>query len=123
MNQDELLSQILERIKVKYRYHEDTEKRARQELFAQLLGRDEHNNRKVTRTTLIAVLTYHYIAFVQDRYDLTSLPDVYDDFTTTVNPDLIESRFQPLNEKNILDMFVILSVYLYLVEHGKGDFV
>lgn len=122
MNQDELLSQILERVKVKYRYHEDTEKRARQELFAQLLGRDEHNNRKVTRTTLIAVLTYHYIAFVQDRYDLTSLPDVYDDFTTTVNPDLIESRFQPLNEKNILDMFVILSVYLYLVEHGKGDF-
>lgn len=120
--QDELLSQILERVKVKYRYHEDTEKRARQELFAQLLGRDEHNNRKITRTTLIAVLTYHYIAFVQDRYDLTSLPDVYDDFTTTVNPDLIESRFQPLNEKNIMDMFVILSVYLYLIEHGKGDF-
>lgn len=119
--EDELLSQILERIQVKYRYREEKEIRARQELFSQLLDRDEYNNRKVTRTTLIAVLTYHYIAFVQDRYDLTSLPDLYDDFTATVNPELIEARFQPLNEKNILDMFVILSVYLYLVENGKGD--
>lgn len=118
---DELLSQILERVKVKYRYHETAEIRARQALFAELLDREENNNRKVTRTMLIAVLTYHYIAFVQDRYDLTSLPDLYDDFTATVNPDLIEARFQPLNEKNILDMFVILSVYLYFVENGKGD--
>lgn len=122
-SQDELLQQIMERIKVRYRYHEEAEKRARHELFTQLLGKDVHHNRKITRTTLIAVLTYHYIAFVQDRSDLISLPDVYEDFTATLNPDLIESRFQPLNEKNILDMFVILSVYLYLIEYGKGDFI
>lgn len=118
---DGLLTEILDRAKVKYRYEELDERDARQELFEKLLARDGYVDRKITRTNLIAALTMRYLNESQDYYDLTSLPDIYDDFTTSVNPDLVESRFQPLNEKNILDMFVILSVYLYLIEYGKGE--
>lgn len=119
--EDETRKQIMELVQLKNRYYDPEQDIVRRELFASLLAQCGHGNRKITRTTLVAVLTRNYISSIQDRYDLNSLPELYDDFTATINPDLSVARFQPLNEKNMLDMYVILSVYLYLIEHGKGD--
>ena len=118
---DALRMRILEHVRFRYRYDERQEEQLRQQLFRQLISEREYLSHKITRTKLITVLTSRYLADVQDRNDLNSLPEIYDDFKASLEPGLIESRFQPLNEKNMLDMYVILSVYLYLVEHGKGD--
>lgn len=119
--EDETRKRIMELVQLKNRYYDPERDTLRRELFAELLEQCGYENRKVTRTTLVAVLTRNYISSIQDRYDLNSLPELYDDFTATINPDLSVARFQPLNEKNMLDMYVILSVYLYLIENGKGD--
>ena len=94
------------------------ESRSRQ-LFAELLSEKNYFNKKITRTMLISVYTHYYIYYLVDSYSVQSFPQLYDDFIASINPVLEKARFQPLNEKNILDMFVIVSLYLYFLENGR----
>ncbi|MDO4322182.1 MAG: hypothetical protein Q4C61_06610 [Lachnospiraceae bacterium] len=75
-------------------------------------------SRRVSRSTLIAACMSYYVVKLQDE-EIESFSELYDDFTSSVNPILRECRFQPLSEKNILDMYVLLSLYFYIVENGK----
>lgn len=112
---DPRLNQVISRVKNRYYVNETV----LQTLLTEILEEKRFFERKVTRTTLIAIYTSYYLSLLQDTYGIESLPDLYDDFTSSINPILEEARFQTLNEKNILDMYVLLSLYFYLIENGK----
>lgn len=88
-------------------------------LLTNLIYERLHFERKLTRTALLAICTSNYVSLIPDTDSIDSFQDLYEDFLSTVNTSLIESRFQPLHEKNVLDMYIILSLYFYLAENGK----
>ncbi len=89
------------------------------ELFTRLLKERYYRNRRVTRTTFIAVYVLKYISLLADTCSLESFAELCEDFDWSISPELERARFQPLQEKNILDMYVLLSIYYYLLENGQ----
>jgi len=73
--------------------------------------------KRVSRTQLLSVNMSNYIVLLNESEDIESFPELFEDFKATVNRDLVEARFQPLSERNILDLYVILSLYFYMIEN------
>ena len=71
----------------------------------------------ITRSRLLVLLTEYYIGLLEDSPEMLSFPEIYDDFTDTVNLYLEDARFQTFSEKNIFDVYMLLSVYLYVIEN------
>lgn len=70
--------------------------------------------KRITRTQFLALITYDYLAALDGDMLITNFSDVIDDYISQMNNKLQEARFQPFSVKNILDMYVILSVYYNL---------
>ncbi len=110
-----LLDQIMQRLTTRACIKMDVLR----ELFTRLLKEKYYRNRRVTRTTFIAVYVLKYISLLADTCSLESFTELCEDFDWSISPELERARFQPLQEKNILDMYVLLSLYYYLLENGQ----
>ena len=76
--------------------------------------------KRITRSTFVSIYTSYYLSLLNERTGIESFRDLYDDFVIdSINPMLEEARFQTFSEKNILDMYVLVSLYMYLVDNGK----
>lgn len=87
-------------------------------MMAELLVRRMRYDKRVTRSELISIHFNYYIALLNEMDELDTFPDVFEDYDATISPILEEARFQPLSEKNILDMYVVMALYFYLVENN-----
>lgn len=86
------------------------------ELFGQLLASKNLYTRRITRSMLIAAHLCYYLTDDTQYEHITSFPELYEDFTADLNTNLEDARYQPFSGKNILDMYVILSVYLQIID-------
>ena len=112
---DDTMNRILK--KVETRYAPDIA--GLRKLFTHMLAGQEAAERTVTRTTVLSICLIHYVELFYETEGILSFPDLYGDFAAYVNPILTDCRFQPLHEKNILDMYIILSLFFYITENGS----
>ena len=111
---DPEMNALLERVSGRYLViDEDMEL-----LMAELLVRRMRYDKRVTRSELISIHFNYYIALLNETEGLDTFPEVFEDYDTTISPILEEARYQPLSEKNILDMYVVMALYFYLVENN-----
>ena len=82
------------------------------------INRHFDEKKRHTRNELIAYHLNSYIPLINETEGLDTFSDVFEDYAATINPFLEEARFQPLSEKNIFDMYVVISLYFYLVENN-----
>lgn len=86
------------------------------------LSRPEKNlasgERRITRSTFLSLCLSEYITTLEDVENIRSFPELYRDFLDTVNPQLEEARFQPFQEKNLMDLYILFSLYFYVVRNG-----
>lgn len=109
------LNAVINKISEKYWFNEDMVL----EQLDKLLEERNLKKKRIGRSALIAVYASYYITMLGETVSIETFPDLYDDFVSTINPILGEARYQPLSEKNILDMYVLFSLYFYVVKHGK----
>ena len=75
--------------------------------------------KKLTRYEFIMPHLHYFIRHIDDVIDdIIDFPDMLESFKEKVNNDLVEARYQPISEKNIFDMYIILFLYFYLVENN-----
>lgn len=75
-------------------------------------------NKRISRSRLIILTAQYYVnVLLRDTPDLYSFPDIREDLSDIMDQYLENARYQKFSEKNILDMYVLLSVYLYVIEH------
>ena len=70
-------------------------------------------DKRITRSELISMHFNYYIALLNETEGLYTFPDVFSDYADTINPFLEEARYQPLSEKNIFDMYIVMELYFY----------
>lgn len=70
------------------------------------------NPTHITRTGMIAA--FYEVCRTKTDQEGMSLPDLFEDCASKLNPILVESRFQPLNTGNIFDVFMVMMLYRYL---------
>ena len=73
----------------------------------------------MTRTALITAYYYWYNTINEHNETEKNFIDVIADYTNPViglNSYLAQAGYQPISEKNIFDMAVIFSSYVYLVK-------
>lgn len=70
------------------------------------------NSMRVTRTELIAA--FYEVCRTKTDQEGMSLMDLFKDCEMKLSPILVESRFQPLREGNIFDVFMVMMLYRYL---------
>lgn len=117
---DEMLQKLLTKCQ-KINYDIPDEERT---LFLNVMLR-EH---KITRSEL---LSWHFNAYCYDLdtdldsetgyEDLYDFPTILKDYKDNINPVLEEARYQPLSEKNILDVYVILTLYFYFIRRVEEE--
>jgi len=73
-------------------------------------------NSRVTRSGLIALYFNYYKSLMEDTGDISSFPELYEDFCCSIDPVLEEARYQRIDPKNILDMYVVFSLYFHMLE-------
>ncbi|MBR2527656.1 MAG: hypothetical protein IKE58_04180 [Blautia sp.] len=75
--------------------------------------------RRVTRNQLVSAFALMYQASIYEINGLDTFPDIYFNFKKEIDPYLTASRFQTFSEKNLLDLYLLLSIYHYLICNGK----
>ena len=111
---DDILNGILKKVSGRY-YSVDS---ASELLMTEALICRLRFDKRVTRSELIAIHFNYYIALMNETEGLDTFPDVFEDYAATINPYLEEARYQPLSEKNIFDMYIVIALYFYLVENN-----
>lgn len=79
---------------------------------------NEAVDKNITRSKLIAIYANYYICRYHNK-KINSFSKFYEDFTDKINTQLDGARFQIFSEKNILDIYVLISVYMYLCEKNQ----
>ena len=64
---------------------------------------------RVTRTRLIAA--FYYLYLLRGSGEEMSLPELCEDFCAQIDPILEQARYQKISEKNLFDVFVLISLY------------
>ena len=75
---------------------------------------------RITRSELLALHFNSYV-FLLDPETQRSFPSVYKNYSEATRELLAAARFQPLNTKNIFDMYLVCELYLYLLENNGCD--
>ncbi len=84
------------------------------QILVELLEEQGLIERYVNRSALMSVLASYYVATMDTDNYADDLRSLYEGFGELVNLPLEEARFQPFHEKNILDLYVILAIYLHI---------
>ena len=72
----------------------------------------------ISRSTFIAVYYNYYLCFELDKISgVETFKDIYDDFKNKIDIELEKARFQRMSEKNILDLYVLISLCVFVVEN------
>ena len=71
--------------------------------------KDLEHLERIGRTAIIAAV-YHHLSSSEDSRG-RSMPQLYDAFCRMADPILEESRYQPISEKNLFDMFTLFELY------------
>ena len=72
----------------------------------------------ISRSTFIAVYYNYYLCFELDKISgVETFKDIYDDFKNKIDIELGKARFQRMSEKNILDLYVLISLCVFVVEN------
>ncbi len=108
------LNNILGKVSSKYYFAKDEDAMLVLEKYIEM----KDSKKRIRRTDLITLHFNFYIALLNETEGLTSFPDVFEDYVSTINPLLEQSRFQPISEKNIFDMYIITELYFYLLENN-----
>lgn len=111
---DDLLDSILKKVSGRYYSIDQTSEL----LMTEALICRQRFDKRVTRSELIAIHFNYYIALLNETEGLVSFPEVYEDYAAAINPYLEEARYQPISQKNIFDMYIVLALYFYLVENN-----
>lgn len=116
--EDEDLNRIIRRVTGRY----DVNEKAVLPLLNKVLEERAPAGGRISRSTLIAAYVSYYIMLLNDsegesKSKIKTFPQLYEDFASELNPKLKDARFQPLSEKNIFDMYVLLSLYQYVIEN------
>lgn len=111
---DDKLQALLDKVSSKY-YTVDT---GSDLLLNELMVLRLKGKNRITRSELITLHLNYYTALISDEEDLLTFPDIFTDYADTINPILEEARYQPLSQKNIFDMYVVYSLYFYLLENS-----
>lgn len=111
---DQDLLEVVEICASRYGFDEEDGLSVLEDLVQEKLNR----NIRITRTAFVIAYGNYYLSLLEETPDVISFPDLFDDFSSTINPILEDARFQKLSEKNILDLYVVISIYRYLAENG-----
>ena len=111
--QDELLQKTVDYVSHGNRINRTLALKTMDELLKTRIKPDK----RISRTTLITIYTAYYVTLLEETEGIDSFPDLSEDFRASIDPYLQECRYQTLSEKNILDMFVLISLYYYLIEN------
>lgn len=112
---DDTMNRIIKKVETRY----TPDMTGLRKLFTHMLDRRVPVKKSVTRTTVLCLCLFRYLAEELGEINgILSFPNLYNDFASYVNPTLEDCRFQLLHEKNILDMYIILSLFFYVTENG-----
>lgn len=105
------------------KYPEDTDFLRVIDSLDRRLSHPERNispeDRRVTRSTFLSLCLSDYIPVLEDVENIDSFPELYRDFLDRISPQLEDARFQTFQEKNLMDLYVLLSLYFYVIKNGK----
>lgn len=73
--------------------------------------------KRVTRSGLIALYTHYYTTLLDDTVNFNSFAEMCEDFCSVIDPILEEARYQKISVRNILDVYVLFTLYFYMIEH------
>ena len=111
--EDTILNDLLKRVSSRYYTVDDSSEL----LLTEALVRRLKYDKRITRSELIS-MHFNYYILSYETEDLDTFPDVFNHYADTINPILEEARYQLLSEKNIFDMYVVISLYFYLMENN-----
>ncbi|MCD8148326.1 MAG: hypothetical protein LUE92_01930 [Clostridiales bacterium] len=86
--------------------------------LTEVVNAEPLDRKTTTRSRFIALYLNLYMRDTEGAFETKSFPEVRRDFFDMLNHRLEESRFQTLSEKNIIDMYILFSLYQYLIEYG-----
>lgn len=112
---DENLASILRKVSQRY----FTVDNRFDESFSKILVERLGVNRRITRCDMIALHLSYYISSFDEEDGLDTFPKVFSDYEESVNKYLVDARYQPLREKNVFDMYAVITLYFYLLENKK----
>ena len=112
---DPLLENLILSVRTVY----DMDERYTGDLIKELERRTGSQDR-ISRSMLMTVQFCYYITLLNDTASIDTFPELYEDFTSTLDPILEEARYQPFSEKNLFDVYLLLSLYIYMVENGAA---
>lgn len=110
---DSILKDLMDCVSTRYYILNDKSELLITEAMVQRLRFDN----RITRCELISLHFNYYISLLNETKDMYTFPEVFEDYEATINPILVEARYQPLSEKNIFDMYVVTELYFYLIEN------
>lgn len=84
---------------------------------SEIIGSKLKVNKRISRTRLLAAFTAYYVSLIEEKDEIDSFSGLYKDFKMNVDPILQECRYQTLSEKNILDMYILISLYYYMIRN------
>ncbi len=105
-----------------YRIPEITQSLKRQQRAAEVQAANAASAR-VTRSGMLAAMYQEFIMEIEDiGGDYENLMDMYNSFTSRYDGVLDEARYQRISPKNLLDMYVIISLYFrVIIEKGEAE--
>ena len=78
---------------------------------------DDNDSRRVTRSGMLAVMYHDFLLYVEDMGGgYASLMNMYEEFVARYDGILEAARYQKISPKNLLDMYVVISLYMRAIE-------
>ncbi len=99
----------------------DIPEKAREE-FDGLIKDYIPSSKKITRNTFISTFLNYYISIelIDQEFDkVSTFSNIFENFSGLINEYLEAARYQPFSEKNIFDLYVVMTIYFYLVDIGR----
>ncbi len=108
---DPCLAALIAKVSKKYFFIDDNADLLMKNALLSLMRSDK----RITRCELISLHYHYYISQIDDTVD--TFPDVFKSYSDDINDYLEGARYQPLSHKNIFDMYIVTSLYIYLTEN------
>ena len=87
----------------------------REPLKMKIKALDVSTPKTVTRTSVIVAFYYYYNVFCEDcEVQWKSFEELFNDFKELIDVELEKAYYQPLSGKNLFDILVVFSSYVYL---------
>ncbi len=110
---DSLLNELLTSVSGRYMSINDS----KEAMFTKLFNRYYNTPGRATRTDMILFHFYNYILSIDiEKNGMYSFPELFVDYTESIDPILEYARYQRISPKNIFDMYIVTALYLYVLD-------